>query len=346
MKRERLLEAIGGVDEQLLIEAEKPACHCGRNVRRFVLVAAIITALSITVAASTGILTGLLKGADNGSTVDNLSTGMGSFVYSDGSIYCGEPGYIYQYDTQGNLIKAFALGAEQEIPMYMFATEDAIIYVDSFMGLKVLPKDGAEVENVLADVSMTSVYVDGTQLYTTDGAEMLTQINLSTGEETQLLENVSAYYIDDTYIYAVQSGEGEFYHRSQKDNIAFEKIALPFTPNKVIADGQDLYFCQWVEEDLRDFPNLRYQVNLVRNGKATSLPVYSWFYQVLDGWVIYREEETYHIKAYNVETGETKMIAENAFEFAVLEGRYICIDQYGVKILYDWDTEERIVLEK
>lgn len=223
MKREQLLEAIGGVDERFLLEAEQPAHPCSKNVWRFVLVAAIITALSITVAASTGILTGLLKGADNGSTVDNLATGMGSFVYSDDSIYCGEPGYIYQYDTQGNLIKTFTLGVEQEIPMYMFATENAIIYVDSFMGLKALPKDGTEVETFLADVSMTSVYVDGTQLYTTDGAEMLTQINLLTGEETQLLENVSAYYVDDTYIYAVQSGEGEFYYRSQKDNISFEK---------------------------------------------------------------------------------------------------------------------------
>lgn len=56
MKREQLLEAIGGVDEQFLMETEQTAKHSGRCVRRIFLVAAIIAVLAITAAASTGLL--------------------------------------------------------------------------------------------------------------------------------------------------------------------------------------------------------------------------------------------------------------------------------------------------
>lgn len=92
---------------------------------------------------------------------------------------------------------------------------------------------------------------------------------------------------------------------------------------------------------------MRYRVNLVRNGEVTPLPVYSWFYQILDEWVLYREEETYDIKAYNVETGETKLLQENVFEFSVLENRYICFKLYGqAPVLYDWHTGESMALEK
>ena len=55
MKREQLLEAIGGVDEQFLMETEQTAKHSGRSVRRIVLVAAIIAVLALTAAASTGL---------------------------------------------------------------------------------------------------------------------------------------------------------------------------------------------------------------------------------------------------------------------------------------------------
>ena len=345
MKRDQLLEAIGGIDEQYLLETEQIACPRGRKVRRFVLAAAIVAALSITVAASTGILSGLLKGKDNGSTVANLSTGMGSFVYSDNAIYSGEPGHIYKYDLEGKLLKTYKLDSEQESPMYMFATKDAIVYVDSYNKLMVLPKNGTQAKQVAAGISMTFVYVDGTYLYTTEGTEMLTRIDLVTGEATRLLENVNTYYIDDTYIYAVQPGEGSYYFRSPKDTVAFEKIPLDFEPNKVIADGQDLYFCQWVEEDLREDSNMRYRVNLVSNGKTTQLPVYSWFYQVLDGCVLYLEDGTCCVRCYDLQTGETRLLQENVFEFSVLEDRYICFDLYNqAPVVYDWETGGSVAL--
>lgn len=359
MKQEQLLEAIGSVSEDMLLETEQPVRRSVKGVRRAVLVAAIVVILAVTAAASTGMLTGLLKAEDNGSSAANLATGMGCFVYNDGYIYLGEPGYICKYDAHGKLLKTYPLRDRYETPLHLFATEDAIIYVnclgvsvepvsedaptrEQFWSLCAQPKDGSKPETICADIAFTGAYADGDQLYATDGGAMLTRIDLVTMEKTELLENVSEYYVDDTYIYAVQSNDEKCYFRSPKDAIAFEKIELDFAPNKVVADGEDLYFCQWIEKKDRTDPDVCYQVNLVRDGVTTPLPINSWFYQILDGCVIYRETDTYILKSYDLTTGETVDLQENVFEFSVLEDRYICIYKlYNEKpVLLDWQTGE------
>ncbi len=360
MKREDLLEAIGGINEEMLLQSEQTVSRGRRTIRRVMLAAALVATLTVTVLASTGVLPKLLKAEENGSSVSNLSTGMGTFVYTDEGIYHGVPGYIYKYDTEGNLLETYTLGDRYETPVYMFATADAIIYVnvtgvatehagdvdaptrDQHWGLRMLGKDGSGPETICPEVSGTNVYVDGTQLYTTDGGTMLTRIDLMTKEKTELLENAHAYFVDDTYIYAVQSGEEACYFRSRKDNIDFEKIELDFVPNKVVADGEDLYLCRWIEPDERENSDMSYQVSLVRDGVTTPLPVYSWFYQVLDGCVLYRESDPYVLKCYNMTTGETTVLAENVFEFSVLEGRYICVERFNTDpIFLDWHTVRR-----
>lgn len=55
MKREDLLNAIGGVDEELLLEPAPRAQRPARNTIRFVLVAAVIIALAISAGAATGL---------------------------------------------------------------------------------------------------------------------------------------------------------------------------------------------------------------------------------------------------------------------------------------------------
>jgi len=331
MKREQLLEAIGGVDESLLIETEQPVRAKRIPVGRLVLVAAIIAALAMTVAGATELFFNLK--ASNGATVENLATGMGTFIYSNDSIFYGTAGKIIQYDTAGNVLREYPLESEDVVPHYMFAMEGAIVYTDGYLGLNIMPLDGSAPQTVFADMDMTYVYVDGNQLYTTNGTEMLTRVDLLTGETTDLLENVSTYYVDDNYIYAVQASREYCYFRSQKGSDTFEKIPLTFDPNKVVANGEDLYFCQWIEEDQREEGDPRYQVNRVSGDRVTPLPVYSWFYQILDGCVLYREEYTYKLKSYNTLTGETKTLAENVFDFAVLEDRYVCVDRYNEDIL-------------
>lgn len=55
MKREQLLEAIGGVSEDMLLESEQRTHRSGKTVRRIILVAAAVAAFTITVAASSGL---------------------------------------------------------------------------------------------------------------------------------------------------------------------------------------------------------------------------------------------------------------------------------------------------
>jgi hypothetical protein len=363
MKREQLLEAIGGVSEEMLLESEQRSNRSGKIICRIALIAAAVAALTITAIANSDILTGLLSAKNNGSSVSNLSTGMGSFVYSDGYIYYGVPGCIYKSDLNGTVLDTYELSDKYESPNYMFATEDAIIYVntlglpvepedatapnrDGHWGLRMQPKDGSSPVSICPGVEATAAYADGDQLYVSNGGEMLSRINLVTLEETELLENVHEYFVDDTYIYAVQGGSETCYFRSRKDVIDFEKIELSFDPNKIIADGEDIYLCQWLDEEEQEKLDARYRVNLVRDGVTTNLPVYSWIYQILDGCVLYLEEETYLLKSYDVSSGETKSLAENVYEFAVLEDRYICIDRFNTDpLILDWETGEYTQLE-
>jgi len=358
MKKEQLLEAIGYADEQFLMETETVPRRSGFRMKYLGLIAAIVAVITVTAMASTGFFGSLLKGESNGSSVSNLATGMGNFVYTADGIYHGVPGFIYKCDFEGTVVKTYPLGDELETPHYMFAVEDAIVYVNSMgvpvepadetaptrednWGLRVLPLDGAEPYSICPGVSVTHAFADGNQLYTTNGATMLSKIDLVTLEKTDLLENVHSYYVDDTYIYAVQSENANCYYRSRKDTIRFEQISVSFYPNKILADGEDLYICEWMNEEDQKETKHRYRVNLIRNGETTALPVYSWFYQVLDGNILYREEETYALKCYEVSTGEVTTLAENVFEFSVLEDRYICIDEFNTDpVIYDWLTGE------
>ena len=101
-----------------------------------------------------------------------------------------------------------------------------------------------------------------------------------------------------------------------------------------------------MNEDDQEALGQRYRVNLVREGVATQLPIYSWFYQVLDGCVLYIERDTYFLKSYQVATGEVITLAENVFEFTVLEDRYICIVTFNADpIIYDRQTGEQVILD-
>lgn len=334
MKNEQLLEAIGYADEQLLMETEHTPRQNSFRIGRMVLVAAIVSIFTaVTVMASTGFFSGLLKAEENGSSISNLSTSLGNFVYAEDGIYYGATGFIYKCDFNGNTLMVYPLSNALDTPHYMFVTEDAIIYA-GINGLCMQPKDGSEPVSICPDLGVTVAYADGNQLYVTNGATMLSRINLVTLEQVDLLENVSEYFVDENYIYAVQSGVEHCYYRSSKDVINFEKIEIDFDPNKIIADGDDLYICQWLGNEGR-----RYQVNLVHDGEASALPVHSWLYQVLDGFVIYLEDQTYTLKCYDVSTGKTTKLAENVFEFSVLDDRYVCIEHFNQSsVIYDWET--------
>lgn len=357
MKSTLLLKAIGEVDEKLLWETENAVNRKKITVGRLALVAAVIALVTVTAMASTGFFTKFLSAADNGSSAANLATGMGNFVYTQEGIYHGVPGYIYKCDFNGRIIHKYPLSDKFETPHHMFATEDAIVYVNSgglavdpedetapnreaHWGLRVQPKDGSAPYSICPGVEATHAYADGDQLYFNNGGTMLSRVDLLTFEKTDLLENVFSYYVDENYIYAIENTEEHCYFRSAKDVIAFESIPLSFDPNNIVASGEDLYICEWMNKDDQKETGRRYRVNLVKDGSATELPVYSWFYQVLDGKVLYIDrEDTYPLKSYDVNTGETTVLAENVFEFSLLEDRYICIDRFNTNpVILDWQT--------
>lgn len=366
MKKEQLLEAIGYTNETLLMETETKCRPTGFRLGRVALAAAVIAILAMTAMASTGFFAGLLKAEENGSAVANLATGVGNYVYTEDGIYYGEPGFVHKCDMEGKIIKTYPLSDKFETPLYMFATKDAIVYVNNMglavepedetapgreghWGLRVLPLDGSDPYSICPGVEATHAYADGDQLYFTNGGTMLSRIDLVTFTQTDLLENVYSYFVDDTYIYAVPNGNDNWLFRSRKDAISFEKIELGFDPNKIIADGEDLYVCQWMDDAEKKATGFRYRVNLVRNGETIPLPVHSWFYQILDGCVLYCEEGNYILKCYDVATGETTVLTDNVFEFTVLADRYICIDKFNeAPVLYDWQTKEfsQIKLDK
>ena len=338
MKNDHLLEAIGFVEEQFLREAESAPKHKVHPVRRIALVAAVIGLLVLTAMASTGILKGLRNAGENGATMENLSSSTGNFVYHNGSVYHGTFGYIHEYDLEGNILKAYPLSNKQERPCYMFVSEEAILYTAGVasMELSVQPKDGSDPYTVELETGVSNAYADGQVLYTIGEGAILYGIDLVTLEKTELLEDVASYYVDDTYIYAVQTRNGKAIYRSTKDEIRFEPLPLDFVPNKVVAHGDELYICRWLEETEQKQTGHRYRINLVRDGETTPLPVYSWLYQVVDGCVLYLEEGTNALKCYDMTTEETKLVTENVFAFCVFEDRYICIERYNeAPLIYD-----------
>ena len=363
MKKEHLLEAIGYADEQFLIEVDQMPRRNKFQISKIAVIAAIVAIVAVSAMASTDFFAKLLPASQNGSSASNLATGMAGFVYSDGYIYQGVPGYIYKCDPEGNVLKTYPLSDAFETPHYMFATEEAIVYVNSMglaveskdetapnrednWGLRVQPKDGSEPYSICPGVEVTHAYANGDLLYFNNGGTMLSRVNLVTMEVTDLMENVFSYYVDENYIYAIENTEEHCIFRSAKDAVAFEKIELPFDPNNIVADGEDLYICEWMNKDDQDELGERYRVNLVQNGEATPLPIYSWFYQVLEGHVLYIERDTFFLKSYALDTGKVTTIAKNVFEFSVLESRYICIVTFNDDpIIYDWQTGKKTVLD-
>ena len=341
MKNIDLLEAIGLANEQYLHESEGTSKKKLHPVRRIALVAAVIAVFAFTVMASTGILKGLLDAGKNGATVANLSSGMGSFVYHEDSIYYGTFGKIYRYDMEGNVLNTYSLANDQEAPRYMFASEDAIVYVTNGVSqeLTVQPRDGSEPHSVDLGTEITNAYADGQMLYTHCGGTDLCRIDLVTLEITELLQDVSSYYVDDTYIYAVQTRGGKEIYRSKKDMIQFEPITLDFVPNKVLAHGESLYICRWLDADEQKETGHRYEISLIEGNHRTNLPVYSWLYQVVGDRLLYLEEGTNALKYYDRKTEETGSLAENVFTFSVFADRYICIEGYSeAPKVYDMTT--------
>lgn len=278
-------------------------------------------------------------GTETGTTCANNTMGLGRFAYSDGYIYCaGAENHIYCYDLQSGQVKDIILSDRFAGPGEMFVTDNYICYVDSWSDLMVVSKDGVTEEAVYQGIHSARLYAEGSTLYTASGI-----IDLTTGRITNWPEGVYNYYVDANYIYALKEGENCFL-RAPKGTMDFVSIPVSFCPISIFADGEDIYMTQG---GTTNWTVIRYH-----NGQETKLPIRALEFQVFDGTIIYRCEQSQGqaIKSYDLQTGEIRVLHEDGFNFSILNNRYVCIccaDDEGqsYSVILDWQTGETVTID-
>lgn len=113
MKREQLLEAIGGVSEEMLLESEQRTNRSGATIRRVILVAAAVAALAITAVASAGIF---------------------SRPIGEVGLVTDETVAPFEMDTEGNIIMGGVEG--QKVTMQVQIDPDAPAYLEELYYLE------------------------------------------------------------------------------------------------------------------------------------------------------------------------------------------------------------------
>ena len=255
-------------------------------------------------------------------TTANIQMGQGKVALHNGTLYIGEPGKIIAYELESGRQYDYVLSNSRADPKYLFATDNYVGYVSDYDMLELLPLNGSETESIVYEgIDSTCLYADGMTLYAQgDG---LRSIDLSTGEITRLAENVMTYDIQRDTLYVLQQGQNHFL-RGTKGSTELEKTELDFYPIRVLADGEDLYFCAGGTGT--DYPVVHY-----RDGVSTRLPVNAWMYQVCDGKLIYLEDgnKQHEVRAYDLETGEIVTLQENVFEFSLHQDRWLVCQLYN-----------------
>lgn len=258
-------------------------------------------------------------GENTGTTCGNITMGAGKFAYGNGFIYISSPGEIYEYDlSTGVPIILETPGSDYAESMFLSEQD---VYYSNGSSLKKLQKDGKKNDVVIGKTSCRKFFADGMDAYFMNHIEGdLFHIDMQTKKETTLLSVVNNYYVDDTSIYAVAKPDGEWklYH-SSRETINFEPIKLSFQPVAVYVDGEDIFLAKQ-----GDFQLIQYT-----DGVETPLPCHSFFYQVMDGSLIYMDDQTneggcFLLKSYDLTTGEGQLLCENVYDFCILEDRYIC----------------------
>lgn len=269
-------------------------------------------------------------------TSANVQTAMGRVAYRDGVFYVGSEGKILAYDIKTGQTRTYCLSNAYADPKYMFVTDAYLGFVSDYDMLQLLPLSKAGEEIVVYEgIDSTYLSTDGKYLYALgDG---LRRIDLSTGEITRLSNEAVCYDVEGDRIYAVPSDGQKYFLRGKTNGDSMEKVELSFYPTRVIADGKDLYFTAH---------GTNYDVIRYKDGKETKLPIRSYFFQVLDGHIIYLDDESHNtVKSYNLKTGQIRVLQENVFEFTVADDRYVYFSLYNQDaVLLNWQTGEKTVL--
>jgi len=303
--------------------------------------------------------------ANESTSCGNAVMGMGRFAARNGFIYFSGNSSLYEYDTETDQTAALIDGKHTYVDLHsLFVTDDFVGYTNSHSGLSYITKDGKKTGTLLpSDGRLWYLFVDGDFAYHT--ANGLTRQNLQTGKSELLIEEeVLSYFVDKNYIYAAmlkqipaegsdaedeEDGAARAVYsllRSSKETVAFEEVPLTCNPIRVYACEEGLFLSNAGS----------WQIIHCSDGQETTLPIYSIYYQVLDGHVIYCDEKESRgsvcpVKSYDLATGEIELICENVFNFCILSDRYICFytwepDGSERWVLYDWNTGTSVTMHQ
>lgn len=275
----------------------------------------------------------------NGTTCANVTMGNGRFAYRDGFLYMADLNGIYEYDMQTG--KGVYLS--REMPGFsngLIVTENHIGYSDN--GLKIMSKDGKASETVFEkNDGCLYLYIDGEEMFYLDAKQSLNQKDLAKNDfGACILEDVLTYHVTEEYIYAaIVDGEKYSAVYSKRAPIEFREIKLSIEPIVVLSEGENLFFSE----------ASTYQITHYVNGNERKLPIHSLYYQILDGHLIYTDENTFEdntfsVKAYNLESGDELVLCDSVFDFCILDNRYVAFwvweEQGQHWAYYDWQTKE------
>lgn len=313
MKQEQLLQAIGSVDEDLLLEVPRRRF---RGTYRAALLAAILTAIAITAGAL-----GAWAFKPGSNTMENTLTSQGRFAYADGWYYCGTEAGLFRYHPETLQVEMLPLPEGEIDPRYLVMTGRGLGYINTQDAFIIQTDQGYDQIKLPEGSHLCRVYAEGSCLYTNNGAEFC-RIDLNTGEKKVLLTDVHGYFVDENWIYALV--EGNCFLRSPKDNVAFETIPLSFHPAGMIAHGDTLYFTKFLGS------GNRYRIIRYRDGTETVLPITGFHMQIFRDQLLYIDERM--LMLYDPATGSNTPVSENVYEYAVLNGDCICTYHYGGNI--------------
>lgn len=281
---------------------------------------------------------------NNSTTCENIVMGNGKFTLHNDFIYFTNRENIYEYDMETK--STIILNSESADVRSLYIQDNYIYFACA--GLKRITKDGKKVQQIFeSKKGCIQLYVEDAYAYFLDSVEgCLYRRNLKEDKEKKLLENVLAYYIDENNIYAVAKDKDiPYLFVSKKEEIDFRIQELSFIPISVLTKDSTIYASE----------RQSHQIVKISSKGEERLPIYGTYYQVIDDKIIYLDSKTYEnscftLVEYNVNTGESKNIYENVFDFNILENKYVCIQHMPVQTaeyyIYNLETGENLLMYK
>ena len=276
---------------------------------------------------------------DNTSTsCANMTMGNGKFAYCGEFIYFTNYLNIYEYDTETGTTVVLDSKSADVRNIYV---QDEYVYFSS-EGLKRIRKDGKRIQQVFErEGGCLQLYVEDENAFYLNSIEgSLYHRDIKNGTETELMNDVLSYFVDEEKLYVVAKEDGiPYLYASAKDSINFTKQELAFAPIGVISEDDSLYLSE----------RGSYQIIKCTQEEEVRLPIYATYFQVIDDKVIYMDSNTYQngcfdLVIYNMQSGESTLVYQGVYDFCVLGDEYIGIQYQPVQsaeyYLYNLETNE------